>query len=183
MKTIDTLFKLWVHLGMNKKSLLPMILIFVVFMVIPVVFWVVSSDKKNSEDVKGAKTGSSGAVVKITSKNGSWDMYKYLCKNSSECLESISSGKMVEKTSGGGVEDQFVSLGYSSDWSDYEFLKIYVEPGWGSVERTFSASKSDGLDDVVVKNIDNNGNNYQVVLIPTKILEQTNFEIASFADN
>jgi len=76
-----------------------------------------------------------------------------------------------------------VSLGYSSDWADYEFLKIYVEPGWGSVERTFSASKSDGFDDVVVKNIDNNGNNYQVVLIPTKILEQTNFEIASFADN
>lgn len=183
MKTIDTHFKLWVHLDMNKRSILPMILIFIVFMFVPVAFWVVSSNKENSDDIKGATTGISGAVVKIISKNGSWDMYKYLCKDSMECLESVSSGKMVEKTSGGGVEDQLVNLGYSSDWSDYEFLKIYVEPGWGSIERIFSASKSYGFDNILVKNIDNNGNNYQVVLMPINILEQTNFEIVSFSDN
>jgi len=90
---------------------------------------------------------------------------------------------MVEKTSGGGVEDQFVNLGYSSDWANYEFLKIYVEPGWGSIERLFSATKSDGFDNVAVRNIENNGKNYQVILIPTNILEQTDVEIVSFSDN
>ncbi|MBP7786062.1 hypothetical protein KA062_02300 [Patescibacteria group bacterium] len=182
MKTIDTPFKLWVHLDMSKRSIFPAILIFVVFMVVPVAFWIISTNK-NSEDVKGAKTGISGAVIKIISKNGSWDMYKYLCKDSTECLESVSSGKMVEKTSGGGVEDQFVNLGYSSDWANYEFLKIYVEPGWGSIERLFSATKSDGFDNVAVRNIENNGKNYQVILIPTNILEQTDVEIVSFSDN
>jgi len=86
MKTIDTPFKLWVHLDMSKRSIFPAILIFVVFMVVPVAFWIISTNK-NSEDVKGAKTGISGAVIKIISKNGSWDMYKYLCKDSTECLE------------------------------------------------------------------------------------------------
>lgn len=183
MKTIDTHFKLWVHLDMSKRSVLSMVLIFIVFMVVPVAFWVISSSKKNSENVKGAKVSSGGATVKIISKNGSWDMYKYLCKDSTECFESPSSGKMVEKTSGGGVEDQFVNLGYSSDWADYEFLKICVESGWGSIERSFVASKSGGFDNIIVRNIGNNGNDYHVVLIPTNMLEQTNFEIVSFTDN
>ena len=183
MKTIDTSFKLWVHLSMNKRSVFSVIILFVVFMTVPVAFCIISSDKKNSEEVKGARTGSSGAIIKISSKNGSWDMYKYLCKDSTECLESISSGKMVEKTSGGGVEDQFVSLGYTFDWSDYEFLKVYVDSGWGSIERSFSASKSSDFDNVVVQSIESGGKNYQVVLMPVSLLEQVNTEIASFSDN
>jgi len=182
MKTIDTTFKLWVHLVMNKRSVLSVILIIIIFTVIPIAFWIVSSNKKISDDVKGAET-SSGAIVKIISKNGSWDMYKYLCGDSIECLESLSSGKMVEKTSGGGIEDQFVSLGYSSDWSSYKFLKIYVESGWGSIERFFSAQKSDSFDNVLIQSIESNGKNYQIVLIPTEILDQPSSQIVSFKDN
>ena len=70
MKTIDMQYKLWIHLIMKKKVSVTLIIIVAVFLVVPIAFWLLYSGK-NSDDVKGAKTGAPGLIVKVISKNGS----------------------------------------------------------------------------------------------------------------
>lgn len=183
MKTIDTGFKLWVHLYMKKSFPFPLIVIITVFLIIPATFWFVFYSKNSSEDVKGAKTSSNGVIVRVSSKNGSWDMSKYLCKDRSECLESLQSGKFLEKTSGGGEDDQFVSLRYSPDFGSYEFLKIYVEPGWGSMKRDFKPSLT-GIDaNYFIEKFNYNGSDFEAIILPVAGLDKNVFEAAVFSDN
>ncbi|MBW6441551.1 hypothetical protein K0B04_01405 [Patescibacteria group bacterium] len=152
------------------------------FLVIPVAFWFFTFSEGN-DDVQGVRTGSLGVVVKVESKEGSWDMSKFLCKDRAGCLESLNSGKALEKTSGGGLEDQVVTVRYSSDWSQYEFLKIYIEPGWGSIQREFKASLTNEVQGSLIETVTFGGVEYNVVLIPTSVLESGLFEVATFSDN
>ena len=110
-------------------------------------------------------------------------MSKYLCKERAECLESLTSGKVLEKTSGGGVEDQVVTLRYSTEWSQYEFLKIFVEPGWGSIQRDFVASLTNDVQGSLIENVTYGGVEYSVILVPTSVLGSGLFEVATFSDN
>lgn len=55
---------------MKKKVSVTLIIIVAVFLVVPIAFWLLYSGK-NSDDVKGAKTGAPGLIVKVISKNGS----------------------------------------------------------------------------------------------------------------
>lgn len=183
MKTIDTRFKLWVHLYMKKTSPLPLIIIVMVFLIIPATFWFLFYSKNSSEDVKGVKTDSSGVMMKVSSKNGSWDMSKYLCKDKTECLESLQSGKFLEKTSGGGVEDQYVSLRYSNDWNSYEFLKIFIEPGWGSMNRDFKASLTGVDENYFIEKFIYNDREFEAIIIPVAGLDKNVFEATVFSDN
>jgi len=168
---------------MKKFSLLPLIIIVAVFLAVPVTFWALSSSKNSSDDVRGVKTGVFGLIIEVSSKNGFWDMSEYLCKDREECLESLQSGKFLEKTSGGGVDDQYVTLRYSSDWGSYQYLKIYVEPGWGSMERDFNASLKEHVENSSVEKLNSNGNEYEIVLVPTAGLDSNIFDVARFSDN
>ncbi len=182
MKTIDTNSKLWVHLNMKKSSPFPIIIIVLAFILIPIVFWYVTF-RDGSENIQGAKTEAFGLLINVKSENGTWDMYKYICKDRGECLESLTSGKALGKTSGGGGEDQFVSLRYSPDWESYEILKIFVSPGWGSIERYFSATFNQDVAGSSVERFEQGGDEYTAVFIPVKILQNTLVESLVFSDN
>lgn len=181
MKTIDRVFKLWVHLVMKKTSFLPLIIIVATFLVIPVVYWLVTFDK-SSDNVQGVKTGIYGISINVISKNGAWDMSKYLCKDKEECLESLTSGKLLEKTSGGGVNDQSVTLRHSSDWESYEFLKIFVLPGWGSMDRNFEINPTEKYQGLFVEPYPYSGKEVRALIIPTGGLNTELFEVATFTD-
>ncbi len=169
---------------MKKSSLVPLIVIVATFLVIPIVFWALTF-KKTDENIQGARTkiGAAGVLVKINSTYGTWDMAKYLCKTRDECLESLVSGKILETTSGGGVEDQFVSVRYTKDWDSYEFLKMFVKPGWGSSVRKFYASLTENISRSFVENFTYNGMDYEVVIVPVKGIGDTLLEVAKFSDS
>jgi len=54
----------------RKKISFPLIAIILLFLVIPVAFWFLSTTK-TPDNVKGVETDVSGLVVKVVSKNGS----------------------------------------------------------------------------------------------------------------
>ena len=163
---------------MRKKISFPLIAIILLFLVIPIAFWFFST-KRVSDDVKGVETDFSGLVVKVVSKNGSWDMFKYLCENRDQCAESLNSGKFLDKTSGGGGEnDQFVTIKYSPDWKSYEFIKIYVESGWGSTDRVFKVSLSDSIPGSFIGKFSYGERDYETVIIPVSVFNSGFFDNA-----
>jgi len=91
MKTIDTKHKLWIYLYVRKKISFPLIAI-ILFVFGNSGCLLVFSTKQASDDVKGVETDVSSLVVKVVSKSGSWDMFKYLCENKNQCVESLNSG-------------------------------------------------------------------------------------------
>jgi hypothetical protein len=182
MKTIDTKLKLWVYLHMRKSPPLPLIIIISAFIIIPVVFWVFTF-RNNADNVRGTTVASSGVLVKIISEKGSWDMSKYLCEDISTCLESLTSGKSLEKTSGGWGAGQTLVIRPTSDWSQYEYIKIFVKSGWGSSERFFSASLSeDTIKGGSIEKFNYGGNTYESVILPVEILRSEIAGSVTFSD-
>jgi len=181
VKTIDTKIKLWVHLSMKKSFLIPLIIV-LVFAGIPTTFWFLSSKEGVDENVQGAKSGSTGVVLKIISNGGAWDMFKYACESREKCLESLESGKKLDVTSGGGVEEQSVAIKYTHEMESQEFMKIFVKPGWGTVERTFSASLDSGVSGVSIEKMNVGNNSLDTILIPVKYLQSEVFDLATFVD-
>jgi hypothetical protein len=166
---------------MRKNPPIPLVIIFLAFVVIPVAFWWFTF-KKPSNDVRGVATGSSGVLVKIVSKNGAWDMSKYLCEDISICMESLTSGKSLEKTSGGGGSDQSLVIRPTSDWSPYEYVKIFAKSGWGSRERFFTASFTENIKEGLVKKFNFGGNTYEAVILPIDLLTAQLLESVIFSD-
>lgn len=166
---------------MRKNPPLPLIIIISAFIIIPVVFWVFTFGDE-PEDVRGVTTEGTGVLINILSKNGAWDMPKFLCEDISTCRESLTSGKPLEKTSGGGIEEQSIIIRSSKDWDSYEYLKVYVKPGWGTVERFFSTSMTDAVKGAVVESFDYDGNNYEAVIVPTDLLRSEFVDSITFSD-
>lgn len=168
---------------MKKTSLLPLVIVIATFLIIPIAFWFLTS-KNTDGNIQGAKTksGSAGVVIDIKSSQGTWDLNEYLCKNIDECLESLFSGKPLETISGGVVGDKFITIKYVSEWDSYEFLKIFVKPGWGSTIRKFNASLSNDVSGAYIERFIYGGSDYDVVLVPIKDIKDTLLEIATFSD-
>ncbi len=168
---------------MKKTSLLPLVIIVATFLIIPIAFWFYSS-KDSEGNIQGAKTKSDtpGIIVKIKSNNGTWDLNKYLCVNKEECLESLISGRSLETTSGGIVEGKYITIKYTSDWDSYEYLKVFVKPGWGSTIRKFNASLVSSVSGVYIESFTYGGLDYDVVLVPIKSIENTLLEVSEFSD-
>ena len=181
VKTIDTKIKLWVHLSMKKSFLIPLIII-LVFAGIPTVFWFLSSKEDIDENVQGVRSGSTGVVLKIVSNGGAWDMFKYVCESREKCLESLESGKKLDVTSGGGLEEQSVAIKYIHEMESQEFMKIFVKPGWGTVERTFSVSLDSNTSDVTIEKMKFGNSDIDIVLIPMTYLHSEVFDLATFVD-
>ena len=168
---------------MRKSSLLPIALIISVFLVLPVAFFLLNS--KNTDGVvRGAKTksDSKGIIVKVSSNYGTWEMSKYLCKTKEECLASLASGKSLDTTGGGIVENYDVFISYTSDWDNYSYLKVFIKPAWGSQARQFIASYPQGFSSVSVDSISSEGSKINVILVPLGRLDDSSVEVAKFTD-
>lgn len=168
---------------MKKTSVLPLILIVTVFLVIPIVFWVVSF-RSTDDNIQGARTknGDAGASVLVSSKYGTWDLVKYLCQTREECVGSLTSGRVLDTTSGGVTDRQSVVIKYSKDWDSYKFLKVFVKSGWGSSLREFQVSLAGNASGSYVEDVVYNGINYKVVIVPIDIISGSLMEIAEFSD-
>ena len=166
---------------MKKSPPFPLIIIVLAFIGIPVVFWAFTFNKE-SDDVKGLSTEKSGIVVNVLSKNGAWDMYQYMCEDKSTCLEGLTSGKSLEKTSGGGGSEQSVSIIPSIDWGSNKYIKIFVKSGWGSTERSFDVKLGDGFNDQVIEEFDSNGDIYKAVILSTDMLRSELVGSMTFTD-
>ena len=167
---------------MKKSNLIPLVLVVSTFLMLPIVFFFLNS--KNGGNVQGTKTQANkkGIVLKITSNYGTWDMTKYFCKTKDECLTSLFSGKIIDTTSGGVVEGSHVTVDYSPEWTNYEFIKVFVKSGWGSSTRTFKVSAMGAVPDVTVEKVTYGGVSYNVVLIPLSSVNGVLLEVASFSD-
>jgi len=166
---------------MRRSSALPLIIIIATFLIIPVAFWIINFQRSDN-DVKGANIGGSGIVIKIKSEGGAWDMSKFLCADKNQCVESLTSGKILDKTSGGGIDDQEVGVGYSSDWEKYKYVKIFVEPGWGSEDRVFSVSMNGGLSDSFTHEFEVGSVVYKTAIFSISDLERNIINAAVFSD-
>jgi hypothetical protein len=166
---------------MRKNPPIPLVIIVSAFVVIPVVFWIFTFGEE-SEDVRGSRTGDSGILINIISKNGAWDMSKYLCEDITICFESLTSGKSLEKTSGGGIEDQSIIVRPSKDWDSYNYVKIFVKSGWGSSERFFTVSSQGDVSQDVVKKFEHGGNTYEAVVVPIDMMKSELVDSVIFSD-
>jgi len=167
---------------MKKSNLIPLVLVVSTFLILPIAFFFLNT--KNGGNVQGAKTQANkkGIILKISSGNGTWDMMKYFCKTKDECLTSLFSGKIIDTTSGGIVEDSNVTVDYSSDWTNYEFIKVFVKPGWGSSTRTFKVTSAGVIPNVTIEKVTYGGINYNVILVPLNSVNGELLEAASFSD-
>jgi hypothetical protein len=181
MKTIDRKNNLWVHYFMKKASVLPIVIIVATFLIIPVFFWIINFGNSKG-NIQGIETGSSGLSIKIISKDGAWDLSKYLCKDKNECIESLTSGKSLDKTSGGGVYDQEVGIKYSSDWDQYQYIKVFVEPGWGSADRNFMVSVNESIQGIFTHSFEIGSITYNVAVIPLSEIQKSVSNAVTFSD-
>jgi hypothetical protein len=146
-----------------------------------VVFWVFTFGEE-TDDVRGVTTRGNGILINIVSKKGAWEMSKYLCEDISKCSESLTSGKSLAKTSGGGVEEQSVIVRPSNDWSSSEYLKIFVKSGWGSAERFFVASVGENVRGSVIEKFNYGGNTYEAVIVPIDLFRSEFVDSITFTD-
>jgi hypothetical protein len=159
----------------------PVVLIFVaIFLLMPLVFWWVSSRNSRKEDVKGAETSATsqkGTYIQVTSQSGTWDLLEYLCKTKDECVSGLEAGKKWEGVSGGNTEGHTVNISYSDLWEGYNYLKVFVRPGWSSQQRAFNLVKNEtsGFEVTQVENT-------PAVLVPIENLKNENYLYIVFFD-
>lgn len=168
---------------MKKGSLIPLVFIVSLFLIVPAAFWVLTSRVPN-ENVRGIsiKSNAKGVLVRIDSNYGNWDMVKYLCKDKEACEVSLISGKGLDTTSGGQVKNRDVAVEYTSEWKDYQYLKIYVRPGWGSQVREFNVSKIGSVPGMTIEKMTYGGSDYSVVFIPLDIISESLLPTVRFSD-
>ena len=168
---------------MKKSSLIPLVFIVSLFLIIPAAFWVLTSNPSN-ENVQGVsvKSNVKGILVRVDSNYGNWDMVKYLCTDKDTCETSLISGKGLDTTSGGQIANRDIAVEYTSDWKDYQYLKIYVRSGWGSQVREFNVSKIGSVPGMTIEKMIYGGSEYNVVFIPLDSVGQDLLPTVRFSD-
>jgi hypothetical protein len=168
---------------MKKGSLIPLVFIVSLFLIVPAAFWLLTS-KTSNENVQGVstKSGAKGVLVRIDSNYGNWDMVKYICKDKATCETSLIAGKGLDTTSGGQVNNEDVTVEYTPEWKDHQYLKVYVRSGWGSQVRSFNASKIGSVPGMTIENMTYGGSDYSVVFIPLDAVAEKLLPTVRFSD-
>ena len=138
-------------------------------------------------DVKGAISTPNidkGFSININS-NGTWDFFEYLCKTLSECENTLTSGKKFATISGGSTTDHEVVVASTASWKDYDYIKVFAKPGWGSISSGFSLTNLNSTIDATIKTYtDSAGMSYEAVIVPINAVEGAFVDsIATFSDN
>lgn len=168
---------------MRKGFAWPLLLIFIVFLAVPLAYWYFSY-RSAQESIKGVKTSGIevGFYVTINSKGGTWDLSSFLCKTRSECLESLSSGYMLGTNSGGKVSGYDITFSYDNSWNDYSYLKLFVKSGWGTQGKAFVVTDQGVVNGTSIEQINGDGYSQDVVLIPVKEVKHGFQKSAEFSD-
>ena len=123
---------------MQKGIAVPIILVSISFLIIGSFIYFEFASRKDKIDIKGISTSSdSKGFSVIINSQAAWDFYEYLCKDLQECKNSLTSGKRVSIISGAQAEEHELVINLVKEWHDYEYLKLYVSPVWGSIQDSF----------------------------------------------
>lgn len=154
-----------------------LIIIFIAFLSLPILFWAYSNSKQKGE-AKGAISAKNGFSVYITSNSGTWKLRRYLCESKQECLSSLDSGEKLENISGGITEKNAIHIKYLPNYSNYSYMKIYVESGWNSTPRLFKALSKGDINDTAIYDLEETN----VALIPLQSLKDSHKYSVHFSD-
>jgi hypothetical protein len=164
---------------------LPIVILLVLIVATPVVAFMFLS-KKTDDNVKGAETFKADTnnelTLQVNSANGTWDLLEYLCTAKDSCDKTLESGKRWQTLSGGPTQDHEVIVSSSDDLKGYDFLKIYIRPGWGSANRKFAIQDKENITPAQYANITDGTDNYDVVMVPIKGLDNYIGQPISFSD-
>ena len=176
---------------MQKGFSVSFVVIFIVlFIATPIIFWWATAKNNFSvqNDIKGASTYDSiqsknGLLIEISSKQGTWDLFEYLCKTKEECVSSLLGGKRWGTVSGGTTsENHQVIIESSDEWDNNKYLKLFVKSGWGSPERKFGVSGVEYIADTSVETTSYEGDQYQVVVLPLDSVKLRLYKTIVFSD-
>lgn len=156
---------------MQRGAVLPLILIIILFISAPFIFWALTSTE-DTPSIKGvsSKNMDKGLMTGVSSSYGTWDMHQYLCKSKDECEETLMSGNRDVLVSGGETVRQDIPIVPEADWKDYTYLKVYVQPSWGSQDRLFNISGHENIPGSNVFEMKEGGSSYDVLVIPIQEL-------------
>jgi hypothetical protein len=153
--------------GFNLPSVIILVTLFVS---VPVLYFTLVLKHPKTDNVRGVATeiasSEGGVIVKVSSKNGTWDMFEFLCKSESECIQSLKSGKQWGVVSGGSTDGHEVLVEKSPEWKDFKFVKVFVHSAWGSISREFSALPTSDSGLVKIVEISDSEGEHMVALIP-----------------
>lgn len=169
---------------MQKGFSLPLILFIISLTIVGGIVYVEFS-QRSIEQVRGAKDaglGMRGFSVNISS-SGPWDLYEYLCKDKEECVRSFSSGSVRTTMSGDTTLEHELVIPYSESWKDYDYIKIYVRPVWGTGQKDFLIADSSEQFSSFVSVLQQEELSVQSMIMPLEMFEQQFFSgIAEFSN-
>lgn len=170
-------------------SALLLLILVLAFIAVPAYYWYSNNTKSlgPASDVQGASAvkntlASSGFNVSIISNSATWDLVEYLCKTEEECLNSLNSGRRLGTVSGGETDLHEVVVEYSPEWDDYDFIKYFVRSGWYSGGRLFKVRDLGDMPGSVVKQVEDSGDTYDVVLSPISGIKSNFYNSATFSN-
>ncbi len=139
----------------------------------------------DSNDVKGISDlsqKSSGVTIYITSKNTSWDLFQYLCKDMEECTKSADSGKRISKTSGDVVDLKNIYISPDANWNNYSYLKLYVRSSYDVISDGFEVVSYGNVPDTDVLELTLGSSKQKAVILPIISILETYYQSASFSN-
>lgn len=171
----------------NKGFAIPIVIIFIgIFLAIPIVYWFISEEKNDSQimgsSVSGNLSDGSGLVIEVSSKNGTWDLFYYLCETENECVFDITAGKKQTTFHGGTVTNHKIVIEKGDEWQVYEFAKFFIKPSWGSGSSGFKVTSSGEIIGSYTKTLSDGEENIEVVLVPLESVGETLGNSAVFSD-
>lgn len=161
---------------MKKGSLLPVVLIVILFIVLPLSFWYFSNS--SDKNIRGARTLDLVGVVVEVNSSGTWSLSGYLCNTLEGCLSSLDSGERIKTSGGGKGEGKEVKIEYTKVWDEYNFLKVFIKPGWGSDSEGYRIEEFGGTTGSSMYDIDG----VSVAIVPVEDIKSGVFETVKFSD-
>lgn len=158
------------------------VVIMVFFIAAPFVFYyVVSREKTGVKGASSSVTVKEGFSVTLNSAQGTWDLYEYGCSTLEECTGGLFSGKKLSIISGGKISDHTVGFSKSLLSEDSQFIKLFVKPGWGSMQRDFNLLPNAGQFIKVVE-FTSEGAMINALIVPRGAFDSGYFSAGTFSD-
>lgn len=176
---------------MRRGFTAPILLLLVgLFLVFSTLFWIVSNNVSVTEtdpSVKGTSTKSEtyskpGLSVFVTSSGGTWELVELLCKDYDSCVSSLDYGKRFGTSGGGTATSQEVFIQYDPQWADYQYLKLYVRPSFGSKSIYYKPQSLGDVPETKIVALKAMAQEVQAVLVPLSGVKDKYLRSASFTD-
>lgn len=180
----------------NENGFSAVFTLLVIFSVVAVpayfVYYKSTSDANKSTSLETSVRGASsfrdpsskpGFSVLVQSDSGTWNLVEYLCNDLDECLSSLNAGRRLGTVSGGATDSHEVVVSYSADWAEYDYIKYFVRSGWYTSSGDFKVITLGDIPGSEKHVIDDNGEQFEVVVSPIVNVTNSFYPSATFSDS